>query len=269
MTTMDISVAKGTVVEKTLQLSADQELHINVENGAHLQLLIEGSCQQLITEIHVSEAASLDFCDLDTNETNTNRSHKLHISQDTNSQVFVNSISLSAGNTQNTTHVELCGEGAELTLNGMVIASGTQKIENHTLIQHIVPHTTSHQLYKYILDEQATGTYAGLVKVLPGAHHTMSEQTNRNLCVTREAHMFSQPQLEIYNDDVRCSHGSSTGQLDEGALFYMQQRGISKHEARLLLMAAFMSEVVEQVRIPALRERLQEMVEKRFRSKSL
>jgi Fe-S cluster assembly protein SufD len=81
--------------------------------------------------------------------------------------------------------------------------------------------------------------------------------------------MFSQPQLEIYNDDVRCSHGISTGQLDESALFYMQQRGISKHEARLLLMAAFMSEVVEQVRIPALRERLQEMVEKKFRDKSL
>jgi Fe-S cluster assembly protein SufD len=266
---MEISVAKGTVAEKVLQLSADHELHINVERGAQLQLLLEDSCHQLITEIHVAEGASLDFCDLDMNETYSTRCHELHISQDADSQVFVNSISLSAGNTQNTTHVELCGEGAELTLNGLVIASGSQKIENHTLVQHMVPHTTSHQLYKYILDEQATGTYAGLVKVLPGAHHTLSEQTNRNLCITSESRMFSQPQLEIYNDDVRCSHGSSTGQLDESALFYMQQRGISKHEARLLLMAAFMSEVIEQVRIPALRERLQEMVEKKFRDKSL
>ena len=266
---MEISVAKGTVAEKVLQLSDDHELHINVERGAQLQLLLEDSCHQLITEIHVAEGASLDFCDLDMNETYSTRCHELHISQDADSQVFVNSISLSAGNTQNTTHVELCGEGAELTLNGLVIASGSQKIENHTLVQHMVPHTTSHQLYKYILDEQATGTYAGLVKVLPGAHHTMSEQTNRNLCITSESRMFSQPQLEIYNDDVRCSHGSSTGQLDESALFYMQQRGISKHEARLLLMAAFMNEVVEQVRIPALRERLQEMVEKKFRDKSL
>ena len=264
--TMEISVAKGTVVEKTLQLSADHQLHINVESGAQLHLLMEGSCRQLITDIHVSQGAILDLCDLDTNEVNTTRSHELHISQDANSQVFVHSISLAAGNTRNTTHIDLCGEGAELTLNGLIIAGGAQNIENNTLVQHMVPHTTSHQLYKYILDEQATGTYAGLVKVLPGAHHTMSEQTNRNLCITREAHMFSQPQLEIYNDDVRCSHGSSTGQLDESALFYMQQRGISKHEARLLLMAAFMSEVVEQVRIPALRERLQEMVEKKFRS---
>ena len=115
---MEISVAKGTVAEKVLQLSADHELHINVERGAQLQLLLEDSCHQLITEIHVAEGASLDFCDLDMNETYSTRCHELHISQDADSQVFVNSISLSAGNTQNTTHVELCGEGAELTLNG-------------------------------------------------------------------------------------------------------------------------------------------------------
>ena len=264
--TMEISVAKGSIVEKTLQLSADHQLYINVESGAQLILLLEGSCGQVVTEAIVGEGATLDLCDLDVNIAGTTRTHNLHVRQDANSQVYAQSISLATGNTHNTTQVDLCGEGAELHLNGLVIANQSQHIENHTLVQHMVPHTTSHQLYKYILDEKAIGTYAGLVKVLPGAHHTFSEQTNRNLCATREARMFAQPQLEIYNDDVRCNHGSSTGQLDENALFYMQQRGISIYEARLLLMAAFVGEVVEMIRISSLRDRLHEMVEKRFRS---
>ena len=263
---MEIIVAKGSVEEKVVALSADHQLHITIEEGAQLQLLLEGSCRHIVSDIKVGKRASLDLCDLDENLAGTTRTHDLHIQQDADSQVYVQSISLASGNTRNTTQVDLSGEGAELTLNGLVIANQSQNIDNHTWVQHKVPHTTSHQLYKYVLDDKAVGTYAGLVKVLPGAHHTVSGQTNRNLCATREARMFAQPQLEIYNDDVRCNHGSSTGQLDESALFYMQQRGISLHEARLLLMAAFVGEVVDQIRIPALRERLHDLVEKRFRN---
>jgi Fe-S cluster assembly protein SufD len=263
---MEMVVAKDTKVEKTLQLEEGQQLHVILESGAHLELLLNVMGGHVATEVQVGKGATFDLCNLDENSANDTRIHDLTIRQDADSHVFVQNISLAAGNTNITTRVDLCGEGAELHLNGLVVASGSQQIDNHTLVQHMVPHTTSHQLFKYVLDEKAVGTYAGLVKVMEGAHHTVSEQTNRNLCATREARMLAQPQLEIYNDDVRCNHGSSTGQLDESALFYMQQRGISKHEARLLLMAAFMSEVVNQVRIPALRERLQEMVEKRFRN---
>lgn len=261
---MEISVAKGNVMEKAVELSADQELHITIEEGAQLQLLLAGSCGHVTTEVYVGKGATLDLCDLDQNLANTTRIHNLHIRQDADSNAFVQSISLGAGNTRNTTQVDLCGEGASLSLNGIVIANHSQHIDNHTLVQHLVPHGTSNQLFKYILDDQAVGTYAGLVKVAPGAHHTHSEQTNRNLCVTREARMFAQPQLEIYNDDVRCNHGATVGQLDETALFYMQQRGIPKHEARLLLMHAFVGEVIDQVRIPTLRERLHLLVEQRF-----
>lgn len=260
---MEIVVTKGSVVEKTLQLSEDQ-LHITIEEGAHLQLLLEGGDGSLTTEVVVGKGAMLDLCDLD--HGSGARIHHLHIQQEADSQAFVHSISLAAGNATHNTHVDLCGEGAQLSLNGLVVAGDEQHIDNHTLVQHQVPHTTSHQIYKYVLDQHAVGTYAGLVKVLPGAHHTVSGQTNRNLCATREARMFAQPQLEIYNDDVRCNHGSSTGQLDESALFYMQQRGISKHEARLLLMSAFVGEVVDQVRIPTLRDRLHEMIDNRFRN---
>ncbi|MBO7418529.1 MAG: SufD family Fe-S cluster assembly protein [Bacteroidaceae bacterium] len=263
---MEIIVAKGSVEKKTLQLSEGQQLRINIEERAQLQLLLEGGCGEVTTDVLVGKGATLDLCDLDLSLVGTTRSHQIHIRQEADSQVFVQSVSLASGSTTNTTNVDLCGEGAELSLNGLVIAGGSQHIDNHTLVQHMVPHTTSHQLFKYVLNEQSVGTYAGLVKVLSGAHHTVSEQTNRNLCTTREARMFAQPQLEIYNDDVRCNHGSSTGQLDESALFYMQQRGISLPEARLLLMSAFAAEVIDQIRIPTLRDRLHEMVANRFRN---
>ena len=266
---IEIFVPEDTMVEKTLQLNEEMQLQIHVRSGAKLSLVFESNAvsqsYHVSSNIHVQQGASLDLCDLDINGADITRTHDLHIRQEANSQVFVQNISLATDNNCNTTQVDLCGEGAELSLNGLVIADKEQNVDNHTLVKHIVPHTTSHQLFKYVLNDKAVGTYAGLVKVFPGAHHTLSEQTNRNLCTTREARMFAQPQLEIYNDDVRCNHGSSTGQLDESALFYMQQRGISLHEARLLLTTAFVGEVVEQVRIPALRDRLQDLVEQRLR----
>ena len=138
-------------------------------------------------------------------------------------------------------------------------------VDNNTTIDHAVPNCTSNELFKYVLDDQSVGAFAGLVLVRPGAQHTSSQQTNRNLCATREAHMYTQPQLEIYADDVKCSHGATVGQLDESALFYMQQRGISVHEARLLLMFAFVNEVIDTIRLDALKDRLHLLVEKRFR----
>jgi len=264
--TMEILVTKGNVEEKTLQIEADQELHITIESGARLKLLLECNGGNVVTDIVVGQGASLDLCDLDMSEAGVTRSHDLHILMDADSQAFIHTVSLANGNARNSTKVELNGEGAELSLNGLVIASQSQRVENHTLVHHAVPHCTSSQLFKYVLDDHAVGTYAGLVKVFEGAHHTHSEQTNRNLCLTREAHMYTQPQLEIYNDDVRCSHGATVGQLDENALFYMQQRGISKHEAQLLLMSAFAGEVVDLIRIPELRERLHSLVERRFRN---
>ena len=115
------------------------------------------------------------------------------------------------------------------------------------------------------LVSKSVGAFAGLVLVRPDAQHTSSQQTNRNLCATREARMYTQPQLEIYADDVKCSHGATVGQLDENALFYMRQRGIPAREARLLLMFAFVNEVIDTIRLDALKDRLHLLVEKRFR----
>ena len=147
----------------------------------------------------------------------------------------------------------------------MAIADKNQHVDNNTSIDHAVPNCTSNELFKYVLDDQSVGAFAGLVLVRPDAQHTNSQQTNRNLCATREARMYTQPQLEIYADDVKCSHGATVGQLDENALFYMRQRGIPAREARLLLMFAFVNEVIDTIRLDALKDRLHLLVEKRFR----
>jgi hypothetical protein len=169
-------------------------------------------------------------------------------------------MTLHNGTTRNTTEVLLAGEGAEINLCGMAIADKNQHVDNHTSIDHAVPNCTSNELFKYVLDDQSVGAFAGLVLVRPDAQHTNSQQTNRNLCATRDARMYTQPQLEIYADDVKCSHGATVGQLDEGALFYMRSRGIAEKEARLLLMFAFVNEVIDTIRLEALKER--EKVEK-------
>ena len=138
-------------------------------------------------------------------------------------------------------------------------------MDNNTLIDHQVPHCTSNELYKYVLDEEATGAFAGRVLVRKDAQKTISQETNQNLVATKKARMYTQPMLEIYTDDVKCAHGSTVGQLNDAAMFYMRQRGISEREAKLLLEFAFVNEVIDKMELEPLRDRLHYLVEKRFR----
>ena len=156
-------------------------------------------------------------------------------------------------------------KNVECQCYGCVIADKQQHVDNNTLITHKVPHCTSNELYKYVLDEKATGAFAGRVLVEHGAQKTTSQMTNQNLTATKEARMFTQPMLEIYADDVKCAHGSTVGQLNDAALFYMRQRGISLQEAKLLLQNAFINEVIDKMQLEPLRDRLHYLVEKRFR----
>ena len=150
-------------------------------------------------------------------------------------------------------------------MNGCTIEDRQQHVDNNTLIDHRVPHCSSQELYKYVVDEQAVGAFAGRVLVRKDAQKTASQMTNQNLCATKQARMFTQPMLEIYADDVKCAHGSTVGQLNDKALFYMQQRGISLEEARMLLQTAFVGEVIDRIQMAPLRDRLHHLVEKRFR----
>ncbi len=277
-----IYVPRGVVVEKPIQLvnmlRADVNFMVNrrvliiLEDGAQLRLL---ACDHAmddvnflatqVMEVYVGKGAMLDLYELEENSLNTIRISNLYVKQAAKSSVLLNGMTLTNGTTRNGVHVTLAGEEAELDLCGMAIADKNQHVDNHTVIDHAVPRCNSRELFKYVLDDEATGAFSGLVLVRPDAQHTNSQQTNRNLCATRQARMYTQPQLEIYADDVKCSHGATVGQLDERALFYMRQRGIPEKEARLLLMFAFVNEVIDTIRLDALRDRLHLLVEKRFR----
>lgn len=275
-------VPKNVVVERTIQLVnilsggvdflVNRRVLIVLEEGARACLL---ACDHTmdaanflatqVIEVFIGENASFDFYELEAAHAKTLRVSNLYVKQEANSRVLLNGMTLHNGITRNTTKVTLAGEHAELNLCGMAIADKNQQVDNNTFIEHAVPNCTSNEIYKYVLDDQSVGVFTSLVLVRPGAQHTNSQQTNRNLCVTRDTRMYTQPQLEIYADDVKCSHGDTVGQLEESALFYMQQRGIPVREARLLLMFAFVNEVIDTIRLDALKNRLHLLVEKRFR----
>lgn len=275
-------IPKNVVVEKPLQLvnilRADVDFMVNrriliiLEEGAQAKLLICDHAMDNVNflstqviEVFVGENAFFDLYELEETHNSSIRFNNLYVEQLAGSNVLLNGMTLHNGMTRNTTSVTLAGRGAEVNLCGMAIADKNEQVDNHTFIDHKVADCTSNELFKYVLDDQAVGAFAGKVLVREGAQRTSSQQTNRNICATREARMYTQPQLEIYADDVKCSHGATVGQLDENALFYMQQRGISLKEARLLLMFAFVNEVIDTIRLDVLKDRLHLLVEKRFR----
>ena len=218
-----------------------------------------------VIEAYVGENASLDlYCMEETHNKNVRLSN-VYIEQQANSRVNHNVITLHNGITRNKLDLTFSGEGAECQCYGCVIADKQQHVDNNTLIVHKVPHCTSQELYKYVLDDKATGAFAGRVLVEHGAQKTSSQMTNQNLTATKEARMYTQPMLEIYADDVKCAHGSTVGQLNDAALFYMRQRGISLQEAKVLLQNAFINEVIDHMQLEPLRDRLHYLVEKRFR----
>ena len=218
-----------------------------------------------VIEAFVGENASLDLYCLEETHYKNVRVSNVYIDQQANSRVNHNVITLHNGITRNRLDLTFSGQGAECQCYGCVIADKQQHVDNNTLITHKVPHCTSNELYKYVLDDKSTGAFAGRVLVEHGAQQTVSQMTNQNLTATREARMYTQPMLEIYADDVKCAHGSTVGQLNDAALFYMRQRGIPLKEAKLLLQNAFINEVIDKMQLEPLRDRLHYLVEKRFR----
>lgn len=218
-----------------------------------------------LTEVHVGKHATYDHYKLEnTNLKNVNLG-SLYIRQENNSNVLVNEITLHNGKTRNNVKIDLDGEHCETILCGMAVADCKEHIDNFTAINHNSPNCKSKELYKYVLDSEACGVFSGRIFVKEGAQKTEAYQTNKNVCMKPTARMFTQPQLEIYADDVKCSHGASTGLMDDNALFYLRSRGIPEKEAKMLLMNAFVDDVLENIRIEALKDKIRQLVEKRFR----
>ena len=277
-----VYVPQGVVVERPIQLvnifrsdvdlMASRRVLVIMEPRSEAKLLVcDHSIDTVrflanqVIEVFVGEGASFDYYDLEESSDTTTRFSSLFVKQEAGSNVVINGITLTNGLTRNDYQVELLGERAETTLCGMSILDKEQHVDTYTHITHAVPRCKSNELFKNVLNDQAVGAFSGRILVREGADKTEAYQSNRNLCATREARMYSKPQLEIYADDVKCSHGMTTGQLDEEAIFYMRSRGISLDEARMLLSVAFTSDVIDHVRVEALRDRLHRLVEKRFR----
>ena len=258
--------------EREGALMVNRRVLIVAEEGAEIKLLFcdhAADDYQFLTtqviEVFAQENSKVElYCMEETHAKNVRLSN-VYVRQQRDSNVKHHVITLHNGVTRNKLDLTLAGEGAECQLGGCVIADKHQHVDNNTLITHKACNCTSNQLYKYVLDEQATGAFAGKVYVAPGAQKTTSQMTNQNICTTREARMLTQPMLEIYADDVKCSHGSTVGQLNDAALFYMQQRGISRKEALTLLQIAFIREVVDRIDLTPLRDRLHHLIDKRFR----
>ena len=276
-------VPENIVIENPIQLTNILDGKIDSLINRRIMIIIE-SCSQAkllvcdhsteensslafsqVTEIYVGEKATLDFYELEESTKKTIRLVNNFVQQSSSSNVMINNITLSNGITRNNYYLDLNGEYAETHLYGMAIVDDHQKIDNYSLISHNVPHCHSNELFKYVLDDSAEGCFSGKIIVAQKAQKTQAYQNNKNLLGSKECQMYSKPQLIINADDVKCSHGMTTGQLDETALFYMRSRGIPKEEAILLLKFAFTNDVIQGIRLESLRDRLKLLVEKKFR----
>ena len=280
--TLVVHVPRGIKVEHPIQISnilkGEQDtmvcrrILVVMEELAEADIIItERAASQSrfltnqVIEVVMGDGSHLSLYEIEETHLLCTRYNSVFVQQGRDCYLHHTSLTLFNGHTRNRLDVLLQGEGSEVTANGCVIADKMQRVDNNTLIDHKVPHCDSHELYKYVLDDKAVGAFAGKVLVRKDAQKTTSQETNQNLCATKECRMYTQPMLEIYADDVKCAHGSTVGQLNDKALFYMQQRGISLEEARTLLQNAFIGEVIDRIQVEPLRDRLRHLVEKRFR----
>ena len=218
-----------------------------------------------VSEIALGENSKLDHYKLQNKDDNSTLVNTICFHMSDNSTLSSNSISLNGGLIRNNINVAIDGENCSANINGLFLVDKNQHIDNHVFIDHIKPNSYSNELFKGILDDSSSGVFNGHVMVRRDSQHTNASQKSRNILLTDKATMDTRPFLEIYADDVKCSHGATVGQMDESGIFYMRQRGIPEDEARALLLFAFAGEVVNLIEIPVLRERITEMIRKRLR----
>jgi Fe-S cluster assembly protein SufD len=218
-----------------------------------------------VTEVYVGENAHFDLIRVQNEHNAAGKMTHTFIHQEKKSVASSNNMTLHGGLIRNSTYHYLGGEGAESNSYGLFLSDKWQHIDNFVNVDHAFPHCTSNQLFKGVLDDMSTGAFNGRILVRPDAQGTLAYQKNNNILLTDDAKMDTKPQLEIYADDVKCSHGATIGQLDGDALFYLQSRGIDKREARLMLMFGFAHEVIQNIKIEALRERMDSLVMQRLK----
>jgi Fe-S cluster assembly protein SufD len=218
-----------------------------------------------VTDIVVGEGARVDHYKLQHESAGAFHVGRTRVGQHRDSRFSSCSIAFGGRLARNDVHVMLSGDGAECALNGLSVIGGQQHTDTHTVVDHVAPRATSRQLYKGVLDGRARGVFNGRIVVRPGAQKTDAHQTNKNLLLADGVEVDSKPQLEIFADDVKCSHGAADGQLAGEAIFYLQSRGFGEARARALLTYGFASEVLGHIREATVRARLEAALTARLR----
>ncbi len=273
-----IYVPKGRLIETPIHLiflstglesefvSYPRNLFVAEENSqttiieTHASLANNTYFTNTVTEIVLGENAIVEHEKLQTESDHAFHVGMTYVQQNRNSSFTSHSISLGGALVRNNLTAVLDGEGAECTLNGLYAGMGDQHVDNHTTIDHAKPHCSSHELYKGILAGKSRGVFNGKIIVRKNAQKTDAKQTNKNLVLSNEASIDTKPQLEIFANDVRCTHGATIGQLDEEAIFYLRSRGIGLNKTRDILVYAFASDVIDRINVGPLREEFQQML---------
>ncbi len=273
-----INIPKSKVVEKPIEIiyfSTGNEAALMVQprnlvvvgENAHVQIVERHQSlnsnpvlTNSVTEIFAQKRAIVDYYKIQNDVQTANLIDNTYIAQKQESRVAVHTFSFGGNITRNNLNFYHQGERIDSTLKGITIIGDKQHVDHYTLVQHATPNCESHQNYKTILNDSATGVFNGKIFVEKEAQKTDAFQQNNNILIGDKATINAKPQLEIFADDVKCSHGCTIGQLDDSAMFYMQQRGIPKKEAKALLMYAFTSEVTNSVKIPELKAKIARII---------
>ncbi len=250
---------EATMLQPRNLIVAEQNAHVQIIER-HQSLTSNAVLTNSVTEIFADRHATVDYYKIQNDDIHASLVDNTYIEQQSESEVSVHTFSFGGNITRNNLNFFQKGEHMNSILKGITIIEGKQHVDHHTLVHHIEPNCESHQDYKGIFDERSTGVFNGKVIVEKEAQKTNAYQQNNNVLVSDKATINAKPQLEIFADDVKCSHGCTIGQLDEQALFYMQQRGIPKKEARALLMYAFANTVLESVKINEVKERITKII---------
>ena len=277
---VSIEIAKNAIIEEPIQLiyvttgtavlSSVRNIIVANENSDATIVMgyygeqADSNFTNVVTEIKVKQNASLSIHKIQ-HENNTNfHINTETVSQDRDSRFSLSTSTFSGAIVRNNVYVHVDGENAETNLYGLYLTDEKQLVDNHTVIDHKVPNCNSNELYKGVLDGQSTGVFNGKVFVREQAQKINAFQSNGNVLLSDNASMNSKPELEIYADDVKCSHGSTTGQIDEEAIFYLRARGISEKSAKSLMINGFVGEVVEQISNEIIREHITKLMAKKL-----
>jgi len=274
-------VPKGVIIEKPIQvinlLSSDENLLVTQRNlivaeaGSQVKLVV---CDQTlnsttylvnsVSEVYVGEDAIVDLYTIQNYNNQSTVINSAFYSQQRHSVLNAGTYSLHGGLIRNNLKVTFNSDHSEANVNGISLTDKKQHTDNYIIIEHASPNCLSNQIFKNILEDESTGAFSGRIHVARDAQQTNAFQRNNNVLLSDKARMQTKPQLIIDADDVKCSHGATVGQIDEDALFFLRARGIGEKDARTMLMNAFAHEVVQKITIEALRDRIDELIEKRL-----